>query len=473
MIESLSTETVHQALKEWQQGATPQGPFDNLLLFQQQLAKGSTSMRTATNQVLQNALDCLATENAEGCKILELRFAEGRAAHQVAVMLAMAEGTVWRKQSEAIQRLTEIIRVREEHAREERLSRFADRIETATYTHLLGRGAHLLSLEQQFMQPGPPWQIAIEGMGGIGKTSLAHMLSRRLLGNTRWQDFAWVSVRQAIFNGGGAIKEIDQPILTSEELIEELIRQLTGEEKDKAPLVYPQKVALLKELLHARPHLIVIDNLETLTDQEALMESLRWLANPTKFLLTTRYSHFHTAGLYHFAVPELTAKDSLALMRQEARLHNTPGVEEAEDDELMPIFAAVGGNPLALRLVVGQLHAQGLTRVLADLRDARGRKTTEMYAYVYRRAWQELDENARKVFLLMPLAVDGGGEFEYLVEMGALGGLSYGQISDGLDELVQRNLVDSRGDLQQRRYSIHGLTRTFLQQEVLGWQNGN
>ena len=38
-----------------------------------------------------------------------------------------------------------------------------------------------------------------------------------------------------------------------------------------------------------------------------------------------------------------------------------------------------------------------------------------------------------------------------------------------LDDLVKVNLVDARGDLYQRRYSIHALTRTFLHEQVLRW----
>jgi DNA-binding MarR family transcriptional regulator len=40
-----------------------------------------------------------------------------------------------------------------------------------------------------------------------------------------------------------------------------------------------------------------------------------------------------------------------------------------------------------------------------------------------------------------------------------------------LDMLVKLNLVDVRGDLYQRRYTIHNLTRTFLHEQVLRWQN--
>lgn len=466
-----TVDAVRQVLKEWQRGDAAISPFDDLLLLQPVLQQGPISVRAATNQTLQTGLDLLAAENPDGHRILELRFIESRAANQVATMMSMAEGTVWRKQNEATQRLTDILQSLEADARAQRLEHFAARMETASYTRLFGRESNLLALEEQFNRAGPPWQIAIEGIGGIGKTSLADMLTRRLLGDARWQDFAWVTARQETFNSGGAIKQIKQPAITSEALIEELVQQLLGDDVERAHLVYPQKLALLQERLRARPHLIVIDNLESLRDQEQLLDSLREFANPTKFLITTRLSHFHAAGIFHFSVPELDRQDSLALIRQEALVGNAPGIAQASDDDLMPIVDTVGGNPLALRLVVGQLHTHALGRVLDDLHNTHGRRAAEIYTYIYRRSWQDLDEMSRRVLLLMPLVVDSGGDYDYLAEMGAMAGLSPAQIDDGLGELVRRNLVDSRGDLHRRRYSIHGLTRTFLQQEVLGWQD--
>jgi hypothetical protein len=36
--------------------------------------------------------------------------------------------------------------------------------------------------------------------------------------------------------------------------------------------------------------------------------------------------------------------------------------------------------------------------------------------------------------------------------------------------LVLLNLVDARGGLHERRYTIHSLTRTFLQEQVAKWK---
>ena len=48
-------------------------------------------------------------------------------------------------------------------------------------------------------------------------------------------------------------------------------------------------------------------------------------------------------------------------------------------------------------------------------------------------------------------------------------GLSAEKMGNALDRLVAQNLVDSQGGLHERRYTIHALTRTFLQKQVLKW----
>lgn len=469
-------ESVHQALKEWQRGDSSTSPFSGLLLFQQACHEVGVTTSDAIDHVLKQGLGLMDEEGEKGHQyvtLLEMRFLADRPAHQVAVALAVAEGSVYRQQALAIERLTTILQQLEACAQAQRAERLVGRLESATYSHLIGRERQLALLRNRITQPGPPWQFAIEGIGGIGKTSFADRLVRSLIGDAYWRDFAWVTARQQIFNGGGAVTAIARPALTTEVLIDELMQQLWGEEVEIEHLVHPQKMAMIKERLRDRPHLIVIDNLETVLDVESLLGCLRELTNPTKFLLTTRHSRFGEAGIYHFALPELAKEDALVLIRQEADLRNVSGIHAASDDDLMPIVATVGGNPLALRLVVGQLHTHTLRQVLDNLQNARGQQARAIYTYIYHQAWQELDEVARRVLLLLPLALESGSDFDYLAAIGSQAGLSTTQLDDALTELIVRNLVDSRGDLMQRRYSIHNLTRAFLHQQVLGWVDEN
>ena len=87
--------------------------------------------------------------------------------------------------------------------------------------------------------------------------------------------------------------------------------------------------------------------------------------------------------------------------------------------------------------------------------------------YIYRQAWDDLDELARAVFLAMPLVTNRGGTLASLADVTELDTI---EVGDVLNRLVALSLVDSRGDLHQRRYTIHRLTRAFLLEQVVAWQ---
>ncbi|MCA9871074.1 MAG: hypothetical protein KC487_11955, partial [Anaerolineae bacterium] len=127
----------------------------------------------------------------------------------------------------------------------------------------------------------------------------------------------------------------------------------------------------------------------------------------------------------------------------------------------------VGGNPLALRLVVGQTLVHDLPAILESLRSARGQTVDQLYTFIYRGAWQRLDETAQRVLLAMPLVPPPGRDAAFLSQVS---GLAIGAIHDALNTLVRLNLVDRGGDLHGSRYSIHALTRTFLLEQVAKWQ---
>jgi hypothetical protein len=211
---------------------------------------------------------------------------------------------------------------------------------------------------------------------------------------------------------------------------------------------------------------ILVDNLETLVDVESLAPTLQTLANPTKFVLTSRRSLYSEPNLYHVRVPELSEPFALHLIRQEARLSNLPELAAGSDADLRPIFETVGGNPLALRLVVGQAHLYTLPSILYELKQARGKPAENLYEFIYRKAWEHLDPLSRQALLTLPLGNPAGDDIEYLAEVGDL---AVDELRTALSKLVTFNLVDARGGLHERRYSIHSLTRTFLQQQVAKW----
>lgn len=465
----LTEEQILNALKLYHQGNAAGSPLEELLLWQRKRSRDEMSIRRATNEVLHDGLSVLATESPALHRVLELRFLEDKQGSEVAPILDVADGTVWRLQREGIELLTGIIQRQEESAYEERRLRFRERLELPTSYYLFGVDEHLETLVAQVNRDDTPWLIALEGIGGIGKTTLANALMGKLLHNLHWQEVAWITARQQIFNGGGAIKPLAKPALSTDALVDALVEQLLRTEIGTSVLSMEQKRNMLQSRLQAFPHLIVIDNLETLLDIETLLGTLREWVNPTKFLLTSRVSRYHETDIFHFTVPALSRDDTLAMLRTEATNRNLPDLANASDADLDSIHETVGGNPLALRLVVGQIHIHALGDVLADLRNAKGQTVEQFYHFIYWKAWHNLDPLAQRTLLLMPLVPETGGELSFLGAMAAGAGLSAEDVGNGLERLRAQNLVDGHGDLHTRRYMIHALTRSFLQEQVLKW----
>ena len=260
-------------------------------------------------------------------------------------------------------------------------------------------------LESLLLQPGRPWLIAIDGLGGLGKTSLAHALALAMLGSHRFYDVAWVSARQEEYLPEGVLRRVIQPALTAQTFVDTLLTQLdpglgltrSGDEKQ----------AILSRWLKAKPYLVVVDNLETAEDYQSLLPLLHQLANPTKFLLTTRSSLRTRANVHSYSLRGLNEEDTYALLWYEAEVRGIAMLAQASPESLGRIYQVVGGNPLALKLVAGQLSVLPLPQVLDNLRRADTQSIEHLYLYMYWQAWEMLSEAGKQTLAVMPLAQEG------------------------------------------------------------------
>ncbi len=455
---------VHLALKQWHATTDTSAPLHHLYIYRKLARRDPENPRRVTNQLLLQALAQLRTTYEADADLLQARFLDRKSVVHVAHRLNHGESTIYVQQRQAIDRLTETVATMESEATIQREATLLQRLEPKSYSTLLGLEEMVAQLTTLVAAAEPPWMIAIEGLGGIGKTSLADALLRHLIRSNIVDEVAWVSARARWLKFSGDIAPAPKPALTAEELIGKLVEQLLPHLPQSAPLEHT--LPLLRTHLQSTPHVIVVDNLETLTDVESLLPTLQTLANPSKFIITSRHSFYSEPNLYHLPVRELSPAVAYQLIRQEAENSNLPEFANSPDAELQPIYETVGGNPLALRLVVGQVHFYSLPSILHGLHEARGHSAENLYEFIYRKAWENLDPLSRQALLIMPLASPGGDEIDYLAEVGDL---AVDELRAALSKLIVLNLVDARGGMYDRRYSIHGLTRTFLQEQVAKW----
>jgi hypothetical protein len=441
--------------------------LDELLFITRLRFTDGAKQYGAARYGVMKAIEQLELQSPEAAEILRQRYLERKSIQEIVSITHRSSASVHRDLRQATAKLAEILWEFENREYEDYERVQFQRLEPPTYDRLFGVDEIADELFQLLTDPNSPSLIMLVGAGGVGKSSLADFLTRRIIKAHIYEGIGWVSIRPQM-----SLWDM-RPFFTAEstehaleQVFEQLTVQLLGEEYVPSPFDLAKAIDRLDVHLRRGRHFIVLDNLETLEQPESLFEALRRFTPQTKFLMTSRRLPTHSAEIFEFRIPQLDAEASIALLRHQAQKRNVVSLMEADREVLMQLYEKIGGNPLALKLVVGQASVHALKVVMEDIEMARGRTVQELYEYLYRWAWNNLSEKEQKVFLAMPLLPPEGGQYEQIV---AITQMDESDVHDALEKLVTLSLVEFRPGIESGRYAIHGLTRTFLQEQAARW----
>lgn len=453
---------VLEALQSWSNlnGNETNLLTDLLLVRQARQIIGSDmppAQRLATNQVLFEAIEALKKQDQTSAQILSQRFIDNETILMVAHRHGLSEDQVKRRQRLAIRSLAQIIEEQEEKLRREHAESLLRQLPPAGYDQLFGMQPAKAELVQKVSQPDAPWIVSVVGLGGIGKTSLVDTAVRQMIEQHAFDDVLWVRDEPDA-------DPDHAPEATWSRLVAKLTEHFCPDAQENIPL--QQQAAQLRHTLRHRQALIVIDNLERNSDVAYLSEQLLAFVNPSKFLLTSRVRLPASGSVFSLFLPELPMADCLQLIRHQAVASGLEELATAGDEVLQQILKVTGGNPLAIKLVVGLATVLPLPEILVDLVEAKSLEIEQMYRNIYWAAWRMLSENAQLLLEMMPMAAGVGAKPEQLM---AVSGLEKGQLWPAITELVNRSLLEVRGTIWERRYGIHQLTDSFLRTEIIHW----
>lgn len=455
---------VHTALRAWREPGAPESLLSFLLLVQQRQPRpgqqdNATLQRLATNEVLLDGIDTLQTQDEQLAYVLRQRFPDNRSIIEVSNQLNVSEHTVSRYQRTAIERLAEIIFTKELALRDSRVHDLESYIPPSTYTQLFGVDETITAVTKKLLLPHSPWLVAVVGLGGIGKTAVADAITRYVIRQFCFDDVVWVGMTPLSMNGNE-----QTPKLAFHMLIASLAEHFfSANDIQTSP---DGRLRQVRQYLKSRPVLVVVDNLEDEAEVAYLLTHLADLAEPSKFLLTSRVRPPTQATAWTHTVAELGFTEAKALMQRQAQDAGIEALDSAKSEDYEAIYAVTGGNPLALKLVVGLLDVLPLIQVLGGFEQGQKGEIGKMYTYIYWQTWNTLSENGRQLLQAMPIVSSSGGTQDYLR---ALSDLDEADLWPAVQELRGRSLLEVRGTINEKKYGIHRLTETFLHTEIVGW----
>jgi transcriptional regulator with XRE-family HTH domain/tetratricopeptide (TPR) repeat protein len=333
---------------------------------------------------------------------------------------------------------------------------------TRNRDHLVGRVKLLEQVKQLLAEPGNLTAIALHGLPGVGKTTLAALLvtdpsiRASFPGGILWAGLGPTPNLQGVLERWATLLNV--PITQGERAMkqEELIQQL-------------------RLAIGHRRMLLVID--DAWTEQEAL--TLHMGGDQSMHLLTTRLPQvaFAFAPRAQLHIPELDPLMGTQLLAQ-----YVPSLVQEQPEAINDLVSAVGGLPLALTLLGRYLAAQALSgqprrlqTALQRLRERRHRLQISMPLASSERSLespsptslslqtaialstQTLDAEASQVFCALSVFPAKPASF---TEEAAL---AVTQCSlDTLDTLWDMGLLEASGPA---RYMLHQTIREYAQQQ--------
>ncbi|MBO3461185.1 NB-ARC domain-containing protein [Aetokthonos hydrillicola Thurmond2011] len=240
------------------------------------------------------------------------------------------------------------------------------------YTAFVGRTQETTRLMELLDFQHPAHLISVDGIGGVGKTTLVVEVAYRCLEGSHTEHFVkslaafeaiiFTSAKQNHLTSIGILPRLTRE-RTLRDICREIARVLDLCEITNLPL--EEQFNPIREKLSRTKTLLIVDNLETIEDQQEVLSFLYDLPPTVKVIITTR----EQALFVPIRLGCLPREHGLRLIEHEVK---EKGINlSAKEQERL--FDGVSGIPGAIIYAVGQMAGGYLLEdVLAQIREPEG-----------------------------------------------------------------------------------------------------
>lgn len=307
------------------------------------------------------------------------------------------------------------------------------------YTRFVGRQKELDELRRRLSPLDRVWQIVITGIGGVGKSALALAIAhdyreryQELPPEERFDAIIWVTAKEEILTIQGREKSSLPSMIfhTLEDIYTTIADTLRREDITRA--IPEEQHHLVRKALSAQRTLLIVDNLENVTD-ENVKTFLYRLPVSTKCIITSRE---WLEMAIELKLSGLSAEEAKKMIIENAA---TRGITIGEMEQ-QRLFERTAGLPLPIKLSIARM-ASGETfdQVLRWLGDATG----NLPEYCVRGQIdiaRQRNPNAWKLLLACSLFDEDAGASRQA--LGSITNLSLADRDDGLTLLQRLSLIN-------------------------------
>jgi tetratricopeptide (TPR) repeat protein len=315
--------------------------------------------------------------------------------------------------------------------------------------YFVGREEEIRNILHSLQPNSRTFIIGIEGIGGVGKSTLATEVSYRCIENDLFESVIWISAKESILTLHGI-----EPVIPEAKTLADILITIGTALGNPTigNLSIQDQIKRAYNLLARQTTLLVLDNFESLSknEQRDILDFLRRSPITLKVAITSRE---RVSEGQIIRLQGLSFEESNALLEWDAQQKNI----HLTKDQNKYLVELTGGLPLALLWVQGQIAVLGysVTQVLDKLSlDT----DIPILQYCFNHSWNLLRHSSEKKILfilaLQPEAVSR-------IALKEIAGIDDSDNFDNaISDLLQLSLIDHESDRDY--FGILPLTRRFI-----------
>ena len=285
----------------------------------------------------------------------------------------------------------------------------------------------------------------IVGVGGIGKSSLAletvkkYYLTRKKR-HFNFDAIVWITAKNATISFSEFLDTVAK------------VMEYTGILQIAD---VNQKAVEVRQLFRKKRILLVVDNFETIVD-ENIAKFIENVCDNDRVIITTREKKVWGISYSSIQVCRLETEEGIALVKNEYQRHGL-NFKEVSSVALNDLLLATDASPLAIKWAVGQIATTRLPieRIINSLKSGQ----SDVFETMFSSSWKCLDDESRAILYKMLffstiatrdalLFSSNLDELSFDICMGKLGALS---------------LIEINGNsISNQNYGLHPLTSSFI-----------
>ena len=306
----------------------------------------------------------------------------------------------------------------------------------------------------------------ITGAGGVGKTAIALRVAYSFLSDPQnpFDAIIWFSAKTSKLTDEGIVP-LAPGITSNEQLMTDLLGMLDLQTlqkfKDaKVPLVSYRNY--LYKLFSSQKCLCIIDNLETIIRDDAVINFVKDIPRQSQVIITSRKGLGEIERRY--PLTDMSEKDAIQLFRIIAKERNRKDLLSLKEDTISKLVKRVKCYPLLIKWSIGQVCiGKDLDSAFSEIFAGE----SEIAKFSFNDVFLLLPENAK--LLLYGMIIYGEKPVSKSVLM-HLANLTEDQFEDAIKELMITSFVFSESKEEESRisteYSMLSLTRGFVDSKL-------